>query len=146
LLAVILLLVLGGVIATYYLERFSIASGSMEPALEVGEVVWAVRRFQPIERGQVVAFEPSAGDILVKRVIGMPGERIEAVDGQLLVDRGTLNEAVWIDQPQPTETFGPVELGPDQYFVMGDNRAQSIDSRHFGPVALDELTYIINDR
>lgn len=139
-LAVILILVVATGLLVYYTDRYQVASSSMEPTLGVGETVWALRRFEVPERGQILAFEHDSGEILIKRVIGLPGERIEAVDGGVLVEFGELNE-LWLDQSVTTEPFGPVTLGPDEYFMMGDNRPNSIDSRHFGPISIGQLDY-----
>jgi signal peptidase I len=141
-LAMVLGLVALGGFAVYYTERYSIASPSMEPTLAVGEDVWAVRRYETPRRGQIVAFVHD-GTILIKRVVGLPGEQIEAIDGQLMVSMAPLNESVWIDEPLPTGDFGPIELGENEYFLLGDNRPESIDSRHFGPITGDRLSYIV---
>jgi signal peptidase I len=142
-LAVILAAVVLGGVLVYYTERFAIASVSMEPTLAVGDTVWALRRFRTPERGDLVAFESDGGVPLVKRIIGMPGERIEAIDGVVHIDRGQLDESVWTGVTIATDDFGPVELGPADYFVMGDNRSHSIDSRHYGPITEDQLAYIV---
>lgn len=129
----------------YFFERYDIASESMDPTLEVGETVWAVRLYTPPERGDVIAFvnpmAPDSDEIVIKRVVGMPGERVEAYDGVVHANYGPLNEGVWVDAPAPTEDFGPFELGDGEYFMMGDNRSRSADSRMFGPVPRSALLY-----
>lgn len=142
-LAIILATVVLGGVLVYYTERFSIASVSMEPTLPVGDTVWALRRFRSPERGDLVAFENGGGVPLVKRIVGMPGERIESIDGVVHVNRGALDESVWTGVTVETEDFGPVVLGADEYFVMGDNRSHSIDSRHYGPIVEEQLAYFV---
>jgi signal peptidase I len=54
-----------------------------------------------------------------------------------------VGETVWIDEPLPTSDFGPIELGENEYFLLGDNRPESIDSRQIGPITEDRLTYVV---
>jgi len=94
--------------------------------------------FDP-QRFDVVVFrnppEPTVN--FIKRLIGLPGEVIEGRDGAVLVDGEALAEP-YLDGAV-TSTFAPVELGPDQLFVLGDNREASADSRSFGPVNASEV-------
>ena len=96
-------------------------------------------RFHGPRRGDVVVLhDPSGGpELLIKRVIGLPGERVTVADGRVYVD------GVPLDEPylaQPTQGSGRSWVVPPLHvFVMGDNAVASRDSRIFGPVALDQI-------
>jgi signal peptidase I len=103
-------------------------------------------------RGEIVVFETppaaqvkcGAGGTFVKRLIGLPGETIEVRlqngDGYVFVNGRKLKEPyVRKDRRAAVESFGPVVVPRDSYFMMGDNRSQSCDSRVWGSVPRDNL-------
>jgi signal peptidase I len=96
---------------------------------------WSVRSPQ---RGDVVVFrvDPNT-DLLIKRVIGLPGDRVEIRAGQVFINSQHLNEP-YIAQPSYGD-YGPVDVPPLHVFVLGDNRGFSNDSRAFGPLPLDAV-------
>ncbi len=71
---------------------------------------------------------------MVKRIVGTPGEIVAAHRGTVTIDGAPLAEPYVQTSEHGIGSFPPVALGPDQYFVMGDNRVMSCDSRHFGAI------------
>ena len=126
-------------------------SESMAPTLQVGDRVLTNKLAYYLsdpERGDLVVFEDTGkqkNEDTVKRVIGLPGDEISVEDGTLLVNRELLDEpylstrAGTTQESASLETFGPVFVPKDHVFVMGDNRANSYDSRFFGPVPNENL-------
>jgi signal peptidase I len=93
-------------------------------------------RFQPPQRNEIVVIDlPGMDEMLVKRVVGLPGETIAIHNGQVLIDGAPLAEPFPHDLTY--QEMGPQRLGPMQYFVLGDNRGNSNDSRSFGPIPRD---------
>ena len=126
-----------------------IPSSSMERTLLVGDHLlvsrfgydvgvlftgWHVRLWREPHRQQVVVFRaplPGSPDY-VKRLIGLPGDRLEIHHGVVWVNGQQLDEP-YLDGPaNPQENFGPVTVPPASYFAMGDNRNNSYDSRYWG--------------
>jgi len=120
--------------------RFKIDGSSMEPNLHNDEYVIVDKvtfLLGKPQRGDVVVFylEGQPKDY-IKRVIGLPGETIEISSGTVFVDGRPL------DEPYVTPssvTYPQRQLGEDEYFVMGDNRSNSSDSRNFGPIHLSSI-------
>jgi signal peptidase I len=112
---------------------------SMEPAYPPGTHLYGAPISTPLERGDVVLLDDGKANYAVKRIVGLPGETVQLWRGQVLINRELLVEPYL---PKHTYTY-PVErhrrgatviLFENQYFVLGDNRLCSADSRHFGPV------------
>jgi signal peptidase I len=118
---------------------------SMEPNLHSDQrlVVEKIsyNRWWPVggpERGDVVVFrvDPNS-DLLIKRVIGLPGDRVEIRAGQVIIN-GELLDEPYISRPTYGD-YGPVDVPPLHVFLLGDNRGFSNDSRAFGPLPLDTV-------
>ena len=96
--------------------------------------------FEPPHRGDVVVFrfpvDPSRD--FVKRVIAVPGDSVEIRNGNVFVNDKALEEPYTLDDPRGITMLEQV-MGPDEYFVLGDNRLQSNDSKNWGPVPLENI-------
>jgi signal peptidase I len=153
-------------VRTFVVQAFKIPSSSMEPNLLVGDhllvnkfvsaptltpVENTVLPIATIQRGDVVVFKHPrmpARD-LIKRTIGLPGETIELRDGRVYVNGNALDEPYahfllprgTSDLPagDPRRKFGPVTVPADSYFMMGDNRDNSEDSRYWGFMPKDHV-------
>jgi signal peptidase I len=133
-------LVVALLIKTFLFQAFYIPSDSMLPTLERNDRVLVNKlsyRLHGVHRGDVIVFEAPPGvdpevKDLVKRVIGLPGETIAArADGRVYIDGEPLDEP-WL--PAGTKTkpgFAPIKVPPDSYYVLGDFRENSRDSRYF---------------
>lgn len=114
---------------------------SMQPGLHTGESVIVnelAYLFGNPQRGDVIVLHPpdSPNQQYIKRVIAVPGDTIQITDTAVIVDGVTLHEPYVLtggDAGNATQ-LPPTKLGPGDYFVMGDNRDNSTDSRFFGPV------------
>ncbi len=133
-----------GFVRPFVVEAFYIPSESMVPTLEVGDRILAnkfIYRFEEPERGDVVVFRSVEGgnEDLIKRVVGVPGDDISVRDGIVLVN-GEAQTEPYVNQEIPdTNTYGPLTVPEGHVFCMGDNRANSRDSRFFGPVPYENI-------
>ncbi|WP_075876172.1 signal peptidase I [Merdibacter massiliensis] len=137
-------------IKTFIAQPVYVDGSSMYPTLEDGEFGFTNLlglRLDGIQRGDIVIVSHE-NEYWVKRVIGLPNETIECKDGVVYIDGKVLKETYLntdyvkdIEKSQGvfTSDFGPVTLGDDEYFVMGDNRVVSADSRIVGPFKRDQI-------
>lgn len=133
-----------GVVRPFVVEAFFIPSESMVPTLEIGDRVFVnkfIYRFTDPERGDVIVFRSVEGgdEDLIKRVVGVPGDEISVQDGTLFVNNERLEEPYINDEIQDNSFFGPLTVSEGEVFAMGDNRANSRDSRFFGPVPYENI-------
>jgi signal peptidase I len=158
---ILVALVIAVLIKTFVVQAFWIPSGSMRETLEINDRVLVNKlsyRLGDIQRGDVVVFDDPRGvqdresvvesvvrnlaesiglstpkSEFIKRVIGLPGETIEIRDGRLFVDGVALDEG-YLHPDTNMLDFGPQVVEDGHYFVMGDNRNRSQDSRSFGAI------------
>lgn len=140
-------LVVALLVKTFLIQAFFIPSLSMFPTLAEGDRVLVNKlsyRLHDVNRGDMVVFERPNGqpesDIkdLIKRVVGLGGETIEARDGVVYIDGERLAEPYLVDGMR-TENLAEQEVPAGQVWVMGDNRTGSSDSRVFGPIDEDTI-------
>lgn len=136
------------VIRVFIIKPFIVEGGSMEPNYFDGEYLIVDElsyRFRDASRGEVVVFHPpnqAREQFYIKRVIGLPGETIEIVDGEIWVYNDEYPNGIRIRESYIDEfTDGQLRttIGLDEYFLMGDNRDSSLDSRKFGPVPMGNV-------
>jgi len=127
----------------YAVQTFFIPSGSMVPTLQPNDRVTVDKLHGTIHRGDIVVFHNVPADaggppMLVKRVVGLPGETISGTGSQVLIDGRRLPEP-WLPALQglcaePNKSITPMTITADHYYVMGDCRGNSDDSRYWGTV------------
>jgi signal peptidase I len=137
-------------VEAFFIQAFWIPSPSMVPTLEVGDRVLVNKlsyKLHDVHRGDVIVFErpPEAtsddgNDIkdLIKRVIAVEGDTIEAREGIVYVNDEALDET-YLEPGVVTDDLELQTIPEDHVFVMGDNRGNSEDSRFFGPVPEDDI-------
>ena len=127
------------VIIVFLYQPVKVEGTSMAPLLSDQERIFInkfVYRFEPIQRGDVVVFwyPLDRTKSFIKRVVGLPGEVVEIRRGAVYVNSKLVPEPYVPLQYEDVSDFGPVRVPGDSYFVMGDHRVSSNDSRVFGPV------------
>jgi signal peptidase I len=157
-------LILALIIRTCVVQAFKIPSGSMEDTLAIGDhllvnkFIYGIKlpfsekrllRLRDPQRGDVMVFEypVDRSKDFIKRVIGVPGDEIEVRNKHVFVN-GVLYQnphevyretAVFSREMNPRDNFGPVRVPPRSYFMMGDNRDNSYDSRFWGCIKESDI-------
>ena len=126
-------------LVTFVGQAFRVQGTSMLPMLEDGERIIVnklVYRFRPVGRGDVVVFwypkDPSVS--FIKRVVGLPGDVVELRQGFLFVNGKAVEEPYLSPRYRDDESYAPLEVKPGYYYVLGDHRNSSNDSRSWGEV------------
>lgn len=127
------------------LQSYEVNLSSMESNFHDGQRVLVEKvtyRFHSPNRGDVIVFDPPTltSDPYIKRIIGLPGETIEIRDGEIFIDGRLLEETSdFFSQIPESDSYPLKEIPEDQYFVLGDNRSHSSDSRDWGPVSREDI-------
>ncbi|GFE58239.1 signal peptidase I [Geobacter sp. AOG1] len=162
--SIIIAVILALIIRTFVVQAFKIPSGSMEDTLAIGDHILVSKfiygtkipftstrllKLRDPRRGDVIVFEypedPSKD--FIKRVVGTPGDEVQVIDKKVFVNgkpyenpHEVHKEKEIIPKEQnPRDNFGPVRVPENSYFVMGDNRDRSYDSRFWGFVKNDKI-------
>ena len=123
---------------------YRVKGNSMLPALHPGDCLLTrpADPARPPVRGAIVALavRARAGEGMLKRIVGLPGERIAFQDGMLYINGKRYIEPYLRGLPATLGLqLSATALGENEYFIMGDNRPHSTDSRHYGPITLPEI-------
>ena len=132
----------------FVFQPFFVKGQSMEPNFENGDYLIIDElsyRLRSPERGEVIVFkypnDPSQK--YIKRIVGLPGEKVEIQDGKIMVYKGdegeVLNETDYLPASLFTAGSLNIILGENEYFVLGDNRSASSDSRRWGPLPEENI-------
>lgn len=127
----------------FFFSPLAVVGNSMNPALSDGDIVMINKISNNIERYDMVVFPYKYDNRMnfIKRVIGLPGEKVEIIDSVIYINDKELKEYYGIYDEGREDMFsnyGPIILGDTEYFVMGDNRYNSDDSRSDGVGPVDE--------
>jgi signal peptidase I len=148
---IVIALIIAIPIRIFVAEPFIVNGASMDPTFATGNFLIVDRltyRFEAPKRGDVIVFEyPNDPSIYyIKRIIGLPGEEVDINNGQVTIKKSvgaaggaSATSTIVLSEPyvaadHASHDSSQAILGPTQYFVMGDNRAQSSDSRVWGPL------------
>ncbi|HHZ16922.1 MAG TPA: signal peptidase I [Clostridia bacterium] len=141
---ILIAIVLVIIIRAFIMDSRIVPSASMVPTIQIGDRLFVEKithRFQGLERGDVIVFEPPAEsrlyDDLIKRVVGLPGDTLEMKDGVLYVNNEPQDEP-YLAEPILYE-FPPVTVPEGKIYVLGDNRNNSNDSHVWGFADLDAV-------
>ncbi|MGL4742056.1 MAG: signal peptidase I [Sarcina sp.] len=125
-------IVLAFLINKFLIFKVEVPTGSMKPTVMPGDQIFVTRIYNPskIKRGEIVVFKKQGEkELLLKRVIGLPGDTIDIKDGGKVYVNGQLLDEPYVKYPYPLG--GTYHVPQGEYFMLGDNRADSKDSRYW---------------
>lgn len=130
----LIVLVIAYLLSEYVIQRTTVHNVSMEITLSEGDNVLMDKisyKLHDPKRYDIICFKSEKSDeCLIKRVIGLPGEKIHIIDGHIFINNSEIDD--YPDLPAiegSGRAYDPIELGDDEFFVIGDNREESVDSR-----------------
>ncbi len=134
----------------FVVQPFFVQGESMDPAFQPFDYLLAdeiTYQFRSPQRGEVVIFRfpENPSQFYIKRIVGLPGETVEIRDGDVVIynesypDGKVLNESSYLPPEQETSGHLTMELEEKEYFVMGDNRDTSYDSRRWGALPKEKI-------
>lgn len=148
-------LVIGILLVVFVVQRNDVYGYSMQPTLNDGDAVFVemISKYtNSYKRGEIVTVNAtgmegySKQEKLIKRIIGQPGDTVTVKDGLVYLNGALLDEPylaegtkTYVSADGTAKGYDNVVLGPDQYYIMGDNRGASLDSRVIGPVTVDRI-------
>jgi len=137
-------LIIAFLVRQFLFQPYRVQMGSMLPTLHESDLIIVnklVFRMQKPNRGDVVVFHPpNNGEIYyIKRIIGLPGETIEVKEGNVFINGEQIKEDAYLNIETPG-IYGAKKLLENEFFVMGDHRNNSLDSREFGPIKISSIS------
>ncbi|MDI6879357.1 MAG: signal peptidase I [Desulfitobacteriaceae bacterium] len=143
---VVIAFALSWVMRTYVVEARVIPTGSMLPTIQLQDRIivdkFFFKRFDQVRPGDIIVFRPPATahatEDFIKRVVGLPGDKVEIRNHQTYVNGKALNEP-YVSEKSKND-YGPVVVPQGELFVMGDNRNNSDDSRIWGFLPIENVT------
>lgn len=145
---IVVALVISVVLYLFIMTPHEVVGRSMDPTYQDGEYLMANKLLYDLstpKRGDVIIFKYSETQDFIKRVIGLPGETVGLQDGRIYINGKVLDESGYLDDAIYTNGSDylhegeTITLGEEEYFVCGDNRPHSSDSRTFGPITKDQV-------
>ncbi len=137
-------IVIGTMILTHFISFPVVYGRSMESNFHEGDTLLLNRTLyksiDDIKRYDVVVVKPDDGFLIIKRVIGLPGETLQITDGETYINGEKIDDAYRLEKTEDPGVAGDGIVIPDDcIFVMGDNRNESQDSRAIGPVSFKQI-------
>lgn len=141
-------ILIGLLLVLFVVQNNTVNGESMEPTLYPKDIVLVdkiSRHFRDLERGDVVVVkkeyltEYEMETDIIKRVVGLPGEKVMISQGEVYIDGRLLEESNYLNIGEQTYPEMEVELNEDEYFCMGDNRQNSTDSRTVGVIPKEQI-------
>lgn len=131
-------------IRIFVIEGFVVSGDSMEPTIHSGDFIFINKLaywFQQPKRDDIIVTIPRTyPNKIIKRIIGLPGERFEIKNEKVVISTGRTDPGIVLAESYTESSSTPevgttlIQLDPEEYFAMGDNRAVSMDSRELGPI------------
>lgn len=144
----VILAVLIGIFLHYFVfSVYPVIGDSMQNSLSPGDLVFVnkITKWNQLSRGQIAIVRFPAdekGKLYVKRIVGIPGDEIAVIKNALYLDGQKISED-YVDpvyfELETTLNSGPISLGENEYFILGDNRSNSTDSRTFGTIKKQDI-------
>ena len=136
LLPYIIIIVVVILIRAFIITPVRVQGSSMKSTLNNGDILLLYKLGKYNRNDIVVLKEEANNEIIIKRIIGMPGETLEIVDGSIYIDGKVIEDKHAYGK---TGDYDKITLKDDEYFLLGDNRVVSKDSRVFGPVKKSKI-------
>lgn len=141
---IIFALLIAFLVRNYLFQPYKVQMGSMQPTLHNNDLIMVNKityRIKKPNRGDIVVFNPPGNTSnihYIKRIVGLPGESVQVKEGKVFINQTELIEP-YLSQIDTPGFVGPVVLGADEFFVLGDHRNNSMDSRDFGAITKDHI-------